>query len=337
MIAALCLFAMAQGPLEPASAVRVTESPSELVVTLGVDVALRFSRAPFSLRDVTLGSCKLEATRRAPDYRLNGAPPRTSLVASRVDGRRVELDLSVGEGALESSTHEELQRVALRGGVGYVRTVRWTRPKGTFDPLEEPAFAVESPRFLPAARWVTEIGAYGSSTVSDPGISYTLQHTMTAGGDRVWFFGMGIAEMFQSTNGHIPVEQTDVVVVAHPDAALAPIDFVLQFVHHPYDRRDFVRAHSKEMYRELYETPVVRHLDPARTDAGGAGTEGDRWPSYERCIEARLIWVMAPGSKLILYSGEHGRIEYLPKGVTWEAAPGARPVFKGVELSGAGS
>jgi hypothetical protein len=92
-----------------------------------------------------------------------------------------------------------------------------------------------------------------------------------------------------------------------------------------------VRKLSKEWYHTLYETPVVRHLDPARTDAGGAGTEGDPWPSYERCIEARLIWAMAPGSELVLHTGEHGRLGYLPDGVSWEAAPGQRPVFEGLE------
>jgi len=333
MLPLALLLAVLSGTTQDAHVRRIEARDQELRITLGADAELRYQLNPFVRRGATLAGRALLSDSPAAEYQLDDADARVEVVATRVVGPRVELDLRIAGDVIRTNVREVIERVALHDGVGYVRRVSATRPRrsgvGPAD-FDTATIALQGTLLGRPALRESVRNLSGYSTVSDAGVTYSVDSAGLPDGTRAYCLRMGYDDMTQFMNSLVKAEHTEVVLIAPAGARLAPVDLVLEFLRQRYDRRYLVRKLSRERYRALYEVPQVRHLDPARGRLAGAGTESDPWPSLERSVAAGQLWVLLPGSRLVLHDDPHGALLHVVSGLTVEAAPGARPVLHSI-------
>ena len=213
-----------------------------IAADFGDESRLVFRESPFVITKVEIDGVVIELNPKGGvDYALNNGTCRAEGSDLRLDKDEFVVDLSLTSRGGERRATERWTLLEIHGARGYQRRLDATEPKDRQnpDPKEIATLTYAPPAVAGVRHWATRFNHYGHSTVSKPGITYTLHSANHIDGQRVWVFRSGLHFMNQAVNmdGRNPALTEVVVVERTGSAPLTPGDFISAYVEHPIDRR----------------------------------------------------------------------------------------------------
>ncbi len=241
---ALVSFSLAQeGPQGEAKPNRPTieRDGDRLVFQPEKDTSMEFSLGDFRLAEVRAGGGSIKSWwGEEPGYQLAGEATLARAVNWTIDGRDIVFDIKLGDKTAPQAATERVSVARLNGVLGYTRRVHVAAPVNRREPTDLESRILEfSTHELGTRPKVKEhLNHYGYSTVSSPGVTYTVHSYERKDGQRVWIFRSGLHLMNQAVNPGRDPALMEAVFVEPKGTSVIDLDALLTaYVEVPQDRR----------------------------------------------------------------------------------------------------
>jgi len=237
---ALMTFSVAQeGTKEHKPTLR--RSGDRLTFEPAKDSRLEFALADFRWERLEVEGSTIESWWGSkPGYQLNGGAASARAVNWMIDGKDIVLDIKLGGESAPQAATERVSVARLKGVVGCERRVHVAAPVDPRQPTELESRVVEFRAIETGGKpkVVQHLDHYGYSTVSSPGVTYTVHSWERTDGQRVWVFRSGLHLMNQALNPGRDPALVEVALVEPKGTAKIEIgDLIAAYVEVPEDRQ----------------------------------------------------------------------------------------------------